>query len=226
VSSFSTKLARVNLGRMPGAPAAPGGAATDTRVELDPEERLHPSLRRQDDAHGDARRDAREADGFAAAPARGTSLDELRDRMARILSRQPAPPPPPRRDPTSGELPFVREETPLGPLHVRRRRLSAAHRVGRAPVRAATTAAAPMLALLALDPTLASLDPAAALYVDTETTGLAGGTGTVPFLVGLGWFEPGSGAFVVEQLLLRQRLHEYLDVDHRSASDVCTASPR
>ena len=96
MSSFSTKLARVNLGRMPGAPAAPGGAATDTRVELDPEERLHPSLRRQDDAHGDARRDAREADGFAAAPARGTSLDELRDRMARILSRQPAPPPPPQ----------------------------------------------------------------------------------------------------------------------------------
>lgn len=30
------------------------------------------------------------------------------------------------------------------------------------------------------------------LLLDTETTGLAGGTGTVPFLVGLGWWEDGG----------------------------------
>jgi hypothetical protein len=61
-----------------------------------------------------------------------------------------------------------------------------------------------MLALLALDPTLASLDPRRALYLDTETTGLSGGTGTVPFLIGLAWLEEGSSSLMVEQLLLRE----------------------
>jgi uncharacterized protein len=61
-----------------------------------------------------------------------------------------------------------------------------------------------MLALLALDPGLAAREPARALYVDTETTGLSGGTGTVPFLIGLAFFERDTGALVIEQLLLRQ----------------------
>lgn len=40
-----------------------------------------------------------------------------------------------------------------------------------------------------------------ALFLDTETTGLAGGTGTYAFLVGLGVFTPTH--FVVKQLLMR-----------------------
>lgn len=39
------------------------------------------------------------------------------------------------------------------------------------------------------------------LFLDTETTGLAGGTGTFPFLIGLGWFEDSS--FVTCQLFAR-----------------------
>ncbi len=39
------------------------------------------------------------------------------------------------------------------------------------------------------------------LFLDTETTGLAGGTGTFPFLIGLGWFEKGS--FITSQLFAR-----------------------
>jgi uncharacterized protein len=39
------------------------------------------------------------------------------------------------------------------------------------------------------------------LFLDTETTGLAGGTGTFPFLIGLGWFE--DGAFITCQLFAR-----------------------
>jgi hypothetical protein len=39
------------------------------------------------------------------------------------------------------------------------------------------------------------------LFLDTETTGLAGGTGTFPFLIGLGWFEESS--FVTCQLFAR-----------------------
>lgn len=44
-------------------------------------------------------------------------------------------------------------------------------------------------------------DPSRTVFVDTETTGLAGGSGTYPFLVGIGRFT--SDAFVLRQLFLR-----------------------
>src|SRR6185295_14766780 len=130
------------------------------------------------------------------------SLDELRDRIARIIGRAPAAPP--RADPARGELPFVVEHTEHGPLYVHRARVLPAARVGRAPLVAARDADAAMLALLALDPALSACDPRRALFLDTETTGLAGGTGTVPFLLGLSWFDAEAGVFVVEQVLLRR----------------------
>jgi uncharacterized protein len=62
------------------------------------------------------------------------------------------------------------------------------------------------LAVLANDPLLKALDYREALFFDTETTGLAGGTGTVAFLIGLGWFE-GDG-FVTRQLFARDYAEE------------------
>ncbi len=47
----------------------------------------------------------------------------------------------------------------------------------------------------------AHVDPRAAVYLDVETTGLAGGTGTVAFLVGAGRVE--GDAFVVRQYFVR-----------------------
>jgi uncharacterized protein len=41
----------------------------------------------------------------------------------------------------------------------------------------------------------------ARIYIDTETTGLSGGTGTYAFLIGLGWFEPAG--FRVRQYFMR-----------------------
>jgi uncharacterized protein YprB with RNaseH-like and TPR domain len=100
------------------------------------------------------------------------------------------------------ELPFATEMTPAGPLHVRLQRLSAAHRIGRAPVLGARHASTDLLALLALDPTLASCDVSRTLFLDTETTGLSGGAGTVAFLVGLASWD--GQALVLEQLLVRE----------------------
>ena len=45
------------------------------------------------------------------------------------------------------------------------------------------------------------LDPRRILYLDTETTGLSGGAGTVAFLTGLGWL--GEDGFTVRQLVMR-----------------------
>ncbi len=61
----------------------------------------------------------------------------------------------------------------------------------------------PGLAVLAKDPRLEHLDLTRALFLDTETTGLSGGTGTLPFLVGVGWLEE-SGIFRVEQYFCRE----------------------
>jgi hypothetical protein len=44
------------------------------------------------------------------------------------------------------------------------------------------------------------------LFLDTETTGLAGGTGTYAFLVGLAWWEEDS--FLVEQYFMRDHSEE------------------
>jgi uncharacterized protein YprB with RNaseH-like and TPR domain len=56
------------------------------------------------------------------------------------------------------------------------------------------------LAALGRDPALASCNLERIVFLDVETTGLAGGTGTYPFLVGLGYFR--SGHFTIEQYFM------------------------
>jgi uncharacterized protein len=50
-------------------------------------------------------------------------------------------------------------------------------------------------------------DPEKWLFLDTETTGLAGGTGTYAFLVGLAWWD--AGGLQIEQLFLRDFSEEH-----------------
>jgi uncharacterized protein YprB with RNaseH-like and TPR domain len=131
--------------------------------------------------------------------ARARVLEDLRARIRAALERNVPRTPPPPVD--TVDLPFATSSTPLGPLHVRQQRLSPAHRTGRAPVASAAEADPELLALLALDPRVASCDPNRALFLDTETTGLSGGAGTVAFLVGLAFWD--GGTLVLEQLLVR-----------------------
>jgi hypothetical protein len=56
-------------------------------------------------------------------------------------------------------------------------------------------------ALIANDPALADFHFTDGLFLDTETTGLMGGTGTLAFLIGLGWFE--GDTFVTRQIFAR-----------------------
>src|SRR5438046_6042877 len=95
--------------------------------------------------------------GSFAAPAPPAVLDDLRERIARIIAR--APPRPPRADPSASELPFVVQRTASGPLYLRRARAAFGSRVGRAPLVAARDADPAILALLALDPAIASCAP-------------------------------------------------------------------
>jgi uncharacterized protein len=58
-------------------------------------------------------------------------------------------------------------------------------------------------------------DPHKWLFLDTETTGLAGGTGTYAFLVGLAWWD--GGGLQVEQLFMRDYAQEHSLLQELSA---------
>ena len=60
--------------------------------------------------------------------------------------------------------------------------------------------------LLSRDERLKELDFRKALFLDTETTGLAGGTGTLAFMVGLGFFQ--EDRFSVHQFFMRDYSEE------------------
>jgi hypothetical protein len=99
-----------------------------------------------------------------------------------------------------GALPGQRRETEYGELHLIDAYLEPRHHHGRAPIAKALDVSTERLAQLALDPLLAEVDLQRAMFLDTETTGLAGGAGTVPFLIGIAWFEDQS--MRIQQLFL------------------------
>jgi uncharacterized protein YprB with RNaseH-like and TPR domain len=63
------------------------------------------------------------------------------------------------------------------------------------------------LELLAPDLPRQAADPRNWLFLDTETTGLAGGTGTYAFLVGVAWWD--AGGLQVEQFFMRDYTEEH-----------------
>jgi uncharacterized protein YprB with RNaseH-like and TPR domain len=73
------------------------------------------------------------------------------------------------------------------------------------------------VAVLSGEAALGAFDLRRAVFLDTETTGLAGGTGTAAFLVGLGWLE--GGRFRVRQYLMRD-YHEEAALLHALAADL------
>lgn len=71
------------------------------------------------------------------------------------------------------------------------------------------------LALPARDWELQSIEPSRFLFLDVETTGLSGGTGTWVFLIGLGWLE--GDFFRIRQYFLRNPAEEEAMLHHFAA---------
>lgn len=63
------------------------------------------------------------------------------------------------------------------------------------------------LRLLAPDAPKEARNPERWLFLDTETTGLAGGTGTYAFIVGIAWWD--AGGLEVEQFFMRDHSEEH-----------------
>ncbi|MGE5788765.1 MAG: ribonuclease H-like domain-containing protein [Myxococcales bacterium] len=157
-------------------------------------------------------------------PDQDATLTELRAKMQEILGREEQPARAPA-NPSVTTLPFLPVEASSGRLHRRCQRVSKSKSIGRIPVDAALGANPELLGLLALDPTLSACHPGRCLFLDTETTGLGGGAGTIAFLIGLAWFE--EGELWLEQLLLTSPVDEAamlecLDARLSRANMLCT----
>src|SRR5687767_5688493 len=125
------------------------------------------------------------------------SLDELRQIIRRIESRQP---PRPAAEPIERAIGGEIVDTGAGALHVVRHEYTIAHAHGRQRLEDAFAATPEILRIVARtgDEPRA---PDRLLFVDVETTGLAGGTGTYAFLVGVG--ELTGERFTVTQYFMR-----------------------
>jgi uncharacterized protein YprB with RNaseH-like and TPR domain len=84
---------------------------------------------------------------------------------------------------------------------MRHQTLDVGHRHGRYKLETAMVVDRPGLLWLAQPSAVDAADLSGAVFVDLETTGLSGGTGTLAFLVGLAWFD--DGQLHLAQLFMR-----------------------
>jgi uncharacterized protein len=128
-------------------------------------------------------------------------IDNVMSRRERFIPAQPAFRP--RRGAMPLEAVVAGEEarTACGAFFVSRSTLDAGDAHGRCRICDFARPSMAAAALLVGHQALKDMSIAGGLFLDTETTGLAGGTGTFPFLVGLGWFEADS--FTTCQLFAR-----------------------
>ena len=128
------------------------------------------------------------------------SVADLSRVIRRIEAKSRTRPAAPPRASLEQVLDGATEETEGGRVLVVRRRFDLGHRHGGRPLAEARELAPEGLRLLARAGALAP-EGRRFLYLDTETTGLAGGTGTYAFLVGVGFFD--DEVFEVRQYFMR-----------------------
>jgi uncharacterized protein len=134
-------------------------------------------------------------------------ISELRRRIDNVMNRRerivPANTPKARRSAMPLEHVVAGEEarTPYGNFFISRSTLNADDVHGHARICDFACPSMKAAAFFVRHQALKDMSIGDGLFLDTETTGLAGGTGTFPFLIGLGWFEGGS--FITCQLFAR-----------------------
>jgi len=138
-------------------------------------------------------------------------MSDLRARLRSlraITNNRPSyaslPTPPPvsgTAQPLETLVPGDLHETPSGVSYVIRKLHSVDHAHGKSTLNGWLTQNLAGAALFARDERLATIEPRRCLFLDTETTGLNAGAGTLVFLVGVGLFT--DEGFEVRQYFLR-----------------------
>ncbi len=144
----------------------------------------------------------------AAPSEKQARIDELRRRMDMILSRRPQPQTSAPKEQLWGESIALEKivageevENKHGRFFLVSDIMAGNCRHGKRNICEALNLDMHAAAMLANDPLIAECRCENGLFLDTETTGLSGGTGTMAFLIGLGWFE--DGAFHIRQIFAR-----------------------
>jgi hypothetical protein len=134
---------------------------------------------------------------------RNAEITELRRRIEAIMARRP----PEKKEITKKHPPLQEllegEEivTAQGAFFLATKRRNIHHAHGARPVGDLLSLDMPAAALLANSPEIARCRISEGLFLDTETTGLSGGTGTLAFMIGVGWLE--NDNFVTRQIFIR-----------------------
>jgi uncharacterized protein len=144
-------------------------------------------------------------DSLPGATSRSFVIEALSREMTALIHGDESPQVRPK-PPISCEPPFVERFIDGMAVGVREHLVGGREGVGRIPLDSAKVASPIILGLVGLSPHLAALHTDKALYLDTETTGLGAGAGTLAFLVGMAWFE--QGVLHLQQLFLRTPAEE------------------
>lgn len=150
----------------------------------------------------------------------GASLKaRLEALVAATASREPRPraAPVPLEELVDG----MRRENERGEFFVIDTSVHLEERHGDVPLSRCHTIAPETVSILASEPELADFDLREAVFLDTETTGLAGGAGTAAFLIGAGWME--GDRFRVRQYFMRD-YHEEGALLHALEEDLAAFS--
>jgi uncharacterized protein YprB with RNaseH-like and TPR domain len=130
--------------------------------------------------------------------------DKLKSLGVKVGARDLPPPRPRNPYPIEQVVPGRFQGTPHGEAFLVETRYPLEHGQGCAALR--ITASLRVIAEWAREPRLAEAEPNAFAFLDTETTGLAGGTGTYAFLVGVGRYD--GEAFHLVQFFMRDPVEE------------------
>ena len=144
----------------------------------------------------------------------------LKERLERLVAvtRQSRPPETRRALVPLEELVHgMRKENALGEFFVMENDVHLDVRHGTVPLSRFHSVEPGSVAILTGDELLDDFDLRRAVFLDTETTGLAGGAGTAAFLIGLAWVE--DDRFRVRQYFMRD-YHEEAALLHELAEDL------
>lgn len=130
--------------------------------------------------------------------------DKLKSLGVKVGARDLPPPRPRGAHSIEQVVPGRFHTTPEGETYIVETTYPAGYRHGHAPLPLA--ASLETVAEWAKEPRLAHSDPGRLVFLDIETTGLSGGTGTYAFLVGIGRFD--GDRFSLTQFFMRDPMEE------------------
>jgi len=135
---------------------------------------------------------------------------DLATKLRRLGVHKGVPPlkPPRERGGRQGEIEGRAIDTPHGPAFVHEETYTIDHPHGEHFVGDVLSLSPAGLARMLPDDSLTDLDLSRAVFLDTETTGLSGGTGTLVFLIGVGAFNIQHSTFYIRQFFLRSPSEE------------------